>query len=52
MMVRADAIGAKYQESPGEHETENHPHSLIDDLFNNRKLKTLLGGSRSTPGIQ
>ena len=52
MVVWADAIGAKDQESTSEHEAENHPHLLINDRVNNRKLMTLLRGSRSTLGIQ
>ena len=52
MMVGADTVGAENQETPGEHKTEHHPHSLITDLVNNRGFKVPLANLRSIPEIQ
>ena len=51
-MVGANAIGAKDQESAGEHETEHHPRSLITDVVDNRQFKVPLEDLHLTPGIQ
>lgn len=52
MVVGPDAVSAEDQESASEHETEDHPNSLTNDLVNSRQLVEWLDGLRSTPGIQ
>lgn len=52
MVVPADAIGTENQEGGSEHYAEEHLHSLMADLVNNRRFGAAIGNLRSALGTQ